>query len=214
MPHPVNAAQIVGDGQMRRGADVGKAHGRAAHPVAVVEQIVGIIHMRVGALHRFAQDARIGRGAIDDPLAHPLMQQRGHHVAIEILVEPGRQPPDLRPPGSAAADQREFFHRLLEIFADRLRIDERDAPLRIGHHRRAARRVHVQKLVALRPGRFAHQIIADAFLAQQKPHLARKGTEGELIELPHAALCSAGAKICQRRKHRQRADFPTLYPMM
>src|SRR3546814_2161729 len=75
---------------MRRRSHVREAHCRAAHPVPMVEQVVHIIHMRVGALHRLPQYASVRRGAIDKALAHTLMQHGGDHVTIEILIEPGR----------------------------------------------------------------------------------------------------------------------------
>src|SRR3546814_19097780 len=66
---------------------------------------------------------------------------------------------------------------------------------RISHHRRAARRIHVEEFIPLQPRGLAHQIIADPLFAEQEPDLARKGTERKLIELPHAHLCSARVAI-------------------
>ena len=56
----------------------------------------------------------------------------------------------------------------------------------------------IDEFVAAFPRRFAHQLIADTLLAQQKPDLARKGTERELVELPHAYRIAAGGRCTQR----------------
>src|SRR3546814_16686457 len=69
---------------------------------------------------------------------------------------------------------------------------------RISHHRRAARRIHVEEFIPLQPRGLAHQIIADPLFAEPEPDLARKGPERKLIELPHAHLCSARVALCKR----------------
>src|SRR3546814_2481486 len=61
----------------------------------------------------------------------------------------------------------------------------------VDHHRGASGGVEVDELVAAFPRRFAHQFISDALFAQQKTDLARKGTERELIELPHGSGIAA-----------------------
>src|SRR5690606_18131941 len=71
----------------------------------------------------------------------------------------------------------------------------------IDHHRGAARRVQIDEFVAPLPRRFAHQFVTHALFAQQKADLARKGTERELIELPHASGIAAAGRHAQRLWH-------------
>jgi hypothetical protein len=66
-----------------------------------------------------------------------------------------------------------------------LRIDQHDAARFLDQHRCPAGGIEVGELVALKPGRLADQLMGDALLGQHQPDLARKGTEGELVELPH-----------------------------
>src|SRR3546814_18583613 len=68
MPCPVNAAQIIRNCKMRRRSTVREAHCRAAHPVPMVEQVVHIIHMPVGPLHRLPQYSPLRRGAVPKTL--------------------------------------------------------------------------------------------------------------------------------------------------
>jgi len=74
----------------------------------------------------------------------------------------------------------EFFDGFLKIFADDLGIDQDGLGPDLDHHRGFARRVQVLKFVALLPWRFAHEFIADRFLPQEKPDLARKRTKRKL----------------------------------
>ncbi|PAV69805.1 hypothetical protein WR25_10464 [Diploscapter pachys] len=54
MPLPVDAAEIVRHRDLRGGGKVGEAHRRAAQPVAVIEQVIGVIEMADRRLHRLA----------------------------------------------------------------------------------------------------------------------------------------------------------------
>ena len=151
----------------------------------MVEQIIEIIEMLGRDPHRLAQDPCVGAFAADQALAHPLVHQRLDRLAIELDVEPFGHPPDFGAERGIAVDHRHPVDRLVEIFDDRLRPDQRDALVGLDHHRRFARRVQVDELVALFPRVLAHQLMADAFLGKDQPDLARKGAQRELEELPH-----------------------------
>src|SRR3546814_5468029 len=56
----------------------------------------------------------------------------------------------------------------------------------------------VDEFVASFPRRFAHQLITHALFAEQKANFAREGTQGELIELPHAHGIAAAGPGAQR----------------
>ena len=56
---------------------------------------------------------------------HALVHERCDDIGIEIFVEPGDQPPDLRAVRSRASDHPCRIHRLFEIFADRTAVDQR-----------------------------------------------------------------------------------------
>jgi len=71
-----------------------------------------------------------------------------------------------------AVDHRHAVDRLIEIFDDRLRADQRDALIGLDHHRRLARRIQVDELVPLLPRVLAHQLMADALLREDKPNLS------------------------------------------
>ncbi len=127
---------------------------------------------------------------MNEPLDHALEHQRLDDLGIELLVKPGDEPSDFRARGRVASDHRRLVDRLFEIFADHVRIAQRQLPLH--HHRRLAGGVEVDELVALQPGRFADQLIAHALLAEHQPDLAGKGAERELEEVPHDHPCLDG----------------------
>src|SRR3546814_1388465 len=88
--------------------------------------------------------------------------------------------------------------RFLEIFGDRIAVDQHLSALLVDHDRGAARGVEVDKFVAPLPRRFAHQFVAHALFAEQKADFAREGTQGELIELPNRHGIAAGGRWEQR----------------
>src|SRR3546814_3261575 len=104
--------------------------------------------------------------------------------------------------GGGPVDHRLALDRFLEIFGDRIAVDQKLAALLIDHDRGTAGRVEVDEFVASFPRRFAHQLITNALFAEQKENFARAGTKGELIELPHAhgiATSGPGAqRLCGR----------------
>ena len=160
----------------------------------MVDQIVDIVEMVVRRLHRLAQRAAVGGLAVDDALLHPLEQQRARHLVKEILVEPRDQTADLGTLRGGAVDHRLALDRLLEIFGDRIAVDQHLPATLVDHHRGAAGGVEVDELVAPLPRRLAQQFIADPLFAQQKPDLAGKGTKRKLIELPHGFDIAAAGR--------------------
>jgi len=72
-----------------------------------------------------------------------------------------------------------------EIADNALIIKRGETGFLFDQHRGLAGRVHIDELVPLRPGRFAHQLIAHALFAEHQADLAGEGTERELIKLPH-----------------------------
>src|SRR5260221_10120341 len=104
-----------------------------------------------------------------------------------------------------AVDHGHAVDGLVEIFDDRLRADEGDRLVGLDHHRSFTSGVQVHELVSALPRIFAHQLMADAFLGEDEPDLARKGAEGELEELPHGAAAlaaKAGASSGEDRSDR------------
>ena len=170
----------------------------------MVEQVIEIVEVPVGDLHRLAKHCRIGTFATDQPLAHPLVHQRLDHFAKQFLVEPLGQPADLGTHRRIAVEHRRLVDRLVEIFADRLASDQGQAKLGLDQHRGLARRIEVHELVASLPRIFAHQFMRHALLAEHQANLARKGTERELEQLPHGACFNAGSG----RVHRLEAIIP------
>ena len=141
--------------------------------------------------HRFAQHARVGAFAVDQPLPHPLVHQRLDRLAVELDVEPFGHPPDL---GAKRAlpwiigIRSTVSSKYSTIGCDPMRVTAWSGSTITGV---SPGRVQVDELVALLPRVFAHQLMADAFLGQDQPDLARKGAERELEELPHGAAALA-----------------------
>ena len=139
-----------------------------------------------------------GEFAADQPLAHPLVHQRLDHFADTA---------SRRTIATAAGSRRAttalpWIIGILSTVSskystDRLAADQDDAGLAVDQHRRLAGRVQVDELVAPLPRIFAHQLMRDALLAEDQPDLAGKGTERELVQLPHgrAALARAAAAV-------------------
>src|SRR5690606_18505154 len=111
------------------------------------------------------------------------------------FVEQRGQAADFRPSGCCAEDQRALVDRLLEELADRLAVDQRQVLLFEPQHRSAPRRIERIERVAAIPRMLAHQLIADALLAQREPDFAAEWTKGEVIELPHGPAWS-----CRNRR--------------
>ncbi len=196
---PVEGAEIVDHREVRGGGEVGQAQPGAGDPAAVVEEIVDIIEVVVGDLHRLAQDAGVGRAVGDEALAHPLVHQRLDHFAEQFFVEPVRQPADLGAGDAVAVDHRHAVDRLVEIFADRLASDQHRACCLVDQHRGLAGGVQIDKFVAPLPRIFAHQLMRYAFLAKHQPDLAREGTKRELEQLPHGGAALARMRAASRR---------------
>src|SRR3546814_4534968 len=99
--------------------------------------------------------------------------------------------------------------RFLEIFGDRIAVDQHLSALLVDHDRGAARGVEVDKFVAPLPRRFAHQFVAHALFTEQKADFAREGTQGELLELARSEehtselqslMSSVYAVVCLKKK--------------
>jgi hypothetical protein len=124
---PVDPAQIVGDGKLGGGGQVGQTHRRTGQPRAIVDQVVDIIEVVVGQPQRLAQGAQIGGLAIDQPLLHPLFEQGHRYVGEEVFVEQRDQTADFGAIGRRAVDHRVLVAGFFEVFADRPAVDEREA---------------------------------------------------------------------------------------
>src|SRR3546814_12120700 len=68
--------------------------------------------------------AAVGRLAVDDALLHPFEQQRAGDFIIEILVKPGDEAANLGTAGGGAVDHRLALDRFLEVFGDRIAVDQ------------------------------------------------------------------------------------------
>ena len=118
MPVPFDAAEIIGDRQLRRGRDIGEAERRAGQPAPPIEQEIDIVEMRLGIARGVADGAGVGRLPQEQPLVHAFRKQRRRDLGIEFLVEPGAQPPRFSALLRPGAEQRGSRHRFLEIIDD------------------------------------------------------------------------------------------------
>ena len=85
-----------------------------------------------------------GIAGLGELLVHPLVDQVRRHLVVELVVEPGRQPPRLGPERRALRQQRRLGMGLLEVLEDRGRI--RQHQVVDLQHRHLARGVHPQEI--------------------------------------------------------------------
>ena len=170
MPEPVDAAEIVGNRELRCRGDVRHAEGDARNPAAVVEQIVEVIEVAFDCAGGGAQGGGVGRLTADDALEHAFGEQRHDGFGVEFLVEPRRHAPRLGPFERATAHQRRALDGFLEIFDDRGGVRQHEIAL--GEHRRLAGRVQLGEAVATLPRQLAHQFDRDPLLGADDPDFA------------------------------------------
>ena len=102
---------------------------------------------------------------MDNPFAHPLMQQWRSHIAVKLLIEPGNEPADFSAIGRGSTDKGNLVADFLDIFADRHRIRQVQTTRLILHHRRTSRRIDMQKFIAVIPRIFAFKAVGNSFFA-------------------------------------------------
>ena len=133
-----------------------------------------------------------GIAGLGELLVHPLVEQVRRHLAVELVVEPGDQPPRLgaqrRAPSAATAARA----GLLEILEDRRRI--RQHQVVDLQHRHLARGVHPQEVHPPLPGLLLDQLDLDLLLRQHQAEscgrtaTAADGRDGALRALFFARL--------------------------
>ena len=99
------------------------------------------------------------------------VEQAGTDFAIELAVEPGGKPPDLRARASAPTDQARLGINLIEIFDDRLTVGIGGA-IGLDQHRYFAAGIEAQQFLAPFARPLLHQFKVEVLLAKDDPESA------------------------------------------
>ena len=125
-----------------------------------------------------------GIAGLGELLVHPLVEQVRRHLVVELVVEPGGQPPRLGAQRRVLRQQRRLGIGLLEVLEDRARI--RQHQVVDLQHRHLPRRVHPQEVHPPLPGPLLDQLDLDLLLRQHQADLAAERRQRLMIETAHS----------------------------
>ena len=180
-PLPQESAALTA--KLCGGGEIGQRHRVSGQPPAVVQQpchVIQVILDRLGACLDVAA-VRIARAG--HLLVHPLVQQFGGDLVVELVVEPADQSPDLVAPFGVTRHQRGVGPGFFDVFADRGAFGHGLAVQ--PQHRDLCRRVAPQKVGIGLPVALFHQFHLDLLLGEAQAHLAAEGGEGNVEQAGH-----------------------------
>lgn len=180
---PGDLAEIVEDGDMGAGDEVGLAQAAAGQPVALVQQGLHHAQMTLQCLAALAQGAGFGGAEAKQGFLHPLVQQDGIDLVHEAAVEPSGQAPGLGAVGQVGGQQERGLLRVLQPAEDGRGLAQdqgRCGPLGDAQDGGHAGRIELAQHTVRFPWTDQGLGPLQPRFAQRQPRRARSGVEGKV----------------------------------
>ncbi len=174
MPVPGRVAQVIDTRKMGGGGDVGQRHALARQPGPPFHEIGDVFQVMLNVGMTGADRAGIGlsrrRDPFDDLFAHEVFGDLG----VELAIEPGDEPADLRAGRRRPADHRRLGMHLLQILGDGGAVAHGGS---VGLHqdRYVAGGVEREKFGSAFPHRFQLRLELQLFLGEKNRMVRQNG---------------------------------------